>query len=105
VFNKIDRLEGPHERERLAQTYPGAIFTSATEGIGLDEVRRAITAFVESREEILDLTVPVGDGRTIALLYEKGEVLSRREHGDHLEIKVRLPVPEASRLRKLGLAG
>jgi len=26
-------------------------------------------------------------------------------HGDHLEIKVRLPVPEASRLRKLGLAG
>jgi GTP-binding protein HflX len=105
VFNKVDRLGNPHERERLAQAYPGAIFTSATEGIGLDEVRRAISAFVESREEILDLTVPVGDGRTIALLYEKGEVLSRRECEDHLELKVRLPAPEASRLRKLGLAG
>jgi GTP-binding protein HflX len=105
VFNKVDRLDGQHERERLTQAHPGAIFTSATRGIGLDEVTRAMCAFVESGEEILDLTVPVGDGRTIALLYEKGEVLSRRDHEDHLEIKVRLPVPEASRLRKLGLAG
>lgn len=105
VFNKVDRLENPHERERLGQTHPGAIFTSATEGRGLDEVTRAICAFVESREEVLDLIVPVSDGRTIALVYEKGEVLSRREHEDHLELKVRLPVPEAARLKKLGLAG
>jgi GTP-binding protein HflX len=105
VFNKVDRLSSRHDRERLGEAYPGAIFTSATEGLGLDEMVRAISAFVESREEVLDLTVPVGDGRTIALLYEKGEVLSRREHEDHLELKVRLPVPEAARLRKLGLGG
>lgn len=105
VFNKVDRLDNRHERERLGQAHPGAVFTSATDGRGLDEVTRAICAFVESGEEVLDLTVPVSDGRTIALLYERGEVLSRREHEDHLELRVRLPVPEASRLRKLGLAG
>ncbi len=103
VFNKVDRLEHRHERERLGEVHPGAIFTSALEGQGLEEVTRAICAFVESREEILDVTVPVSDGRTIAMLYERGEVLARQEHDDHLEIKVRLPVPEATRLRKLGL--
>jgi GTP-binding protein HflX len=105
VFNKVDRLKNPHERERLGRVYPGAIFTSATEGRGLDEVKRAISAFVESREEILDVTVPVSDGRVIALIYDRGEVLSRREHEDCLELKVRLPAPEAARLKKLGLCG
>jgi GTP-binding protein HflX len=103
VFNKIDRIDNRHERERLAAAYPGAIFTSALERTGLDEITRAICAFVESGEEILDLTVPAGDGRTIALLYERGEVLSREERGEHLAFRVRLPVPEAARLRKLGL--
>lgn len=105
VFNKIDRVDNRHERDRLETTHPGAIFTSALEGEGLDEVTRAICAFVESREEILDVTVPVSDGRTIAMLYERGEVLARQEHDDHVTLKVRLPVPEATRLRKLGIAG
>jgi GTP-binding protein HflX len=72
IFNKIDRLDNRHERDRLTEAHPGSIFTSALELRGLDEVLRAISAFVESREEVVDL-------------------------------KVRLPVPEAARIRKLGL--
>lgn len=103
VFNKIDRVTNHHELDRLTGSHPGAIFTSALEGLGLDEVVRAICAFVEGREEVIDVTVPVGDGRTIAMLYERGEVLARQEHDDHLTLKVRVTVPEADRLKKLGL--
>ena len=89
--------------ERLAKIYPGAVFTSATEGQGLEEVARAIAAFVESREEILEVAVPVGDGKMVASIYENGEVISRREADGHLVLTVRAPVAEAGRLRKLGL--
>ncbi len=103
VFNKVDRVTDGGHLERLERVYPGAIFTSATERRGLDVVRRAISAFVESREETVDLLVPVGDGKTIALVHERGEVLSQDGGEEYLEMRVRLPRPEAARLRKLGL--
>ncbi len=102
VFNKMDRIRSGDERERLGARYPGAIFTSAVEGWGLDEVLRAMTAFVESREELVDLAIPVADGRTVAFVHSHGEVLSRRDGDEFVEIKVRMPRPEAARLRKLG---
>jgi len=103
VFNKIDRAGGPEELARFARVYPGAIFTCATSGEGLDELTRAICAFVESGEEVLDLAIPVSDGKTIATIHEQAEVLATNENGDHLEMRIRVPKPYAARLRKLGV--
>jgi GTP-binding protein HflX len=103
IFNKIDRIVEEGLKERLAGRYPGSMFTSATEGRGLDDVRRAICAFVEGREEVLRVVVPQGDGKTIALIHERGEVLSRRDRGESVDIEVRISRPEAARLRKLGV--
>ncbi len=102
VFNKVDRLRSGDERESLEARYPGAIFTSATEAWGLDEVLRAMTAFVESREELVDLAIPVADGRSVAFVHAHGEVLSRSDGDEFVEMKVRMPRPEAARMRKLG---
>jgi GTP-binding protein HflX len=104
VFNKIDRVRHVNELERLERVYPGAIFTSAVEGSGLDEITRAICAFVEKSEEILDVAIPYSDGRAIAQLHEHGEVISTKDGGDHIEASVRVPKAEAARLRKLGFA-
>jgi GTP-binding protein HflX len=101
VFNKIDRVSHQPELERLASIYPGSLFTSATGGEGIEDVSRAICAFVESREEVVDLAIPVTDGKTIAMVYERGEVLSRDEDGEHLRMRVRVPKADAERLRKL----
>jgi GTP-binding protein HflX len=103
IFNKIDRVPDNEGLGRLARVYPGALFTSATMGKGLDEVRRAITAFVESREEVLDVAVPCRDGRTISAIYEMGEVLSVQEEDERLKMKVRVSRADASRLRGKGV--
>ena len=105
VFNKIDRVFEVGELERLRGAYPGALFTSATDGTGLDEVRRAIGAFVEEREEVLELEIPHTDGKTIALLHERGEVLSTESGESVIRMRVRVPRVEAARLRKAGLVG
>ncbi|MFH1501764.1 MAG: GTPase HflX [Candidatus Eisenbacteria bacterium] len=102
IFNKIDRVSDGAELDHLDRGYPGAIFTSATDGRGLDEIRRAMCAFIESGEEVVDLAVPVADGRTISLVHARGEVLSQTNGDEFIEMKVRMPKAEAARLRKLG---
>ena len=103
IFNKVDRVVDGEGLTRLSRVYPGSLFTSAVQGEGLDEVRRAICAFVEGMEEVLDLAVPCGDGRLISKIYEIGEVLATTDGAETLEMRVRVPKPEAARLRKLGV--
>jgi len=103
IFNKIDRVVDGEGIERLGRVYPGCLFTSAVKGEGLDEVRRAICAFVESMEDILDVAIPYSDGRLISKMYEVGEVLSTADGEDAFEMRVRVPKPESARLRKLGV--
>jgi len=103
IFNKIDRLADGNGRERLERVYPGAVFTSAANGEGLEEVRRAICAFVESKEEILNVTIPYSEGRLISTVHEMGEVLSRQDGEEAIEIRVRVSKADGDRLRKLGV--
>ena len=103
IFNKTDAVHDGEGLARLSSVYPGSLFTSAVDEEGLDEVRRAICAFVESMEEILDVAVPYGDGRLISKMYEMGEVLSTTDGEEALEMRVRVSAPDAARLRKLGV--
>jgi len=105
IFNKIDRLTDGNGLERLGRVYPGAVFTSAVKGEGLDEIRRAICAFVESREEILNVTIPYSEGRLISTVYEMGEVLSKHDGQEALEMRVRVSKADGDRLRKQGVVG
>jgi GTP-binding protein HflX len=104
VFNKIDRVTHQKELDRLSAVYPGSLFISAAKGQGLEDVTRAICAFVENREEVIDLAIPVSDGKTIAALHERGEVLSREDTEEHVKMCVRLPKADAEQMRKLGFA-
>ena len=104
IFNKIDRVEDGNELERLGRIYPGALFTNAVEGEGLEEIRRAICALVESKEEILSITVPYSEGRLMSTVYQMGEVLSTQDGEEATEMKVRVSKANGDRLRKLGVA-
>ncbi|MBD3348091.1 MAG: GTPase HflX [Candidatus Eisenbacteria bacterium] len=104
VFNKIDRVLDGAELDRLDSRHPGSILASATRGDGLEEVLRAVCAFIESREEVVELSIPVADGKTISFVHEHGEVLSQTSGDERLEMKVRIPKPQAAHLRKLGFA-
>jgi GTP-binding protein HflX len=103
IFNKIDRVPDGSGLERLGRVYPGAVFTSAVNGEGLEEIRRAICAFVESKEEILNVTIPYSEGRLISTVHEMGEVLSRHDGEEALEMRVRVSKADGERLRKLGV--
>jgi GTP-binding protein HflX len=102
VFNKSDLLPGEQleaVRERVTTLIPDAVFTSTeTEG-GLGPLRRALLRRLRAERRVVDLRVPLSDGRLLAELHRAGDVLAQRTRGDELIVSVRL-TPEA--LGRLG---
>jgi GTP-binding protein HflX len=103
IFNKTDCVHDGEGLARLGRVYPGALFTSAVNREGLEEVRRAICAFVEGMEEVLNVAIPYSDGRLISKMYEMGEVLSKTDGEEAFEMRVRVSKADGERLRKLGV--
>ncbi|MFW6200878.1 MAG: GTPase HflX, partial [Gemmatimonadota bacterium] len=104
VFNKVDRLEleevqAVQERVRAFQSTP-AVFLSALEGEGLDDLKETLKHRIRSKLHHVTLRVPAGDGRTLASLYREGEVLARKENGVAIDVTARVPDALLGRLRK-----
>lgn len=102
VFNKSDLL-APSEldaiRERVTNLIPDAVFVSAETADGLDPLRRALLRRLRAERRVVDLRVPISDGRLLAELHRTGDVLGQRTEGDEMIVSVRLS-PEA--LGRLG---
>jgi GTP-binding protein HflX len=100
VFNKVDRLDADARRALSASN--GNVYVSALEGIGLDDLlRRVDESMAVDPIRRLRFSVPVSDGRKLALVHGLGRVL-------HIELRdskmfIDAEVPE-SLVRRLGLA-
>ena len=101
VLNKIDLLE-PGERETLlnqAQRNTQTVPLSAATGEGCDGLLRLIDHRLEDSARPVRLDVPLSDGKTLAWIYEHGEVLGRRDDAEAAHLSVRLSEADLGRLR------
>jgi len=100
VFNKVDRLDTDARRALSASN--GNVYVSALEGVGLDDLlRRVDDSMAVDPIRRLRFSVPLADGRTLALVHGLGRVL----HSELIDSKMFIDaeVPE-SLVRRLGLA-
>ena len=103
VFNKTDRIT--HQEEEMLETRTRAleetpaVFVSAHRVTSLDKVRDALKARIRARLKEIRVSVPAGDGETLASLYRDGEVLSQRGEGPVVEVDVRIPAALIGRLQ------
>ena len=95
LLNKIDRIRDGVELQILTREHPDALCVSATTREGLDAFERRVEAHLADRLVVLDLAVPLADGRTIAKLREQGQVLAERCADSTLEMRVRIARREA----------
>ena len=101
AMNKIDLLdqagraglENHHLRNSLS------VALSAVTGEGCDGLLELIDRQLESEARILRLDVPLTDGKTLAWLYRRGEVLGRRDDNEAAHLSVRLSEEDIARLR------
>jgi len=103
VFNKTDRITHQEEdalrtRVRALEDTP-AVFVSALQEDSLTRIRDSLKARIRMGLQTIRVSVPHGDGETIATLHRHGEVLEQRSSGPSLEIDVRIPTSFVGRLR------
>jgi GTPase len=101
AMNKIDLLEEPAraglENHRLSNSRSVAL--SAITGEGCDALLELIDRELETGARILRLDIPLTDGKTLAWLYRRGEVLGRRDDNEAAHLSVRLSEEDIARLR------
>jgi GTP-binding protein HflX len=98
VFNKLDLLS--LEEAAALRNGNGNVFVSALTGAGLDELLRRIDEAMPVDPKVrVTLHVPLGDGRTVALVHACGRVLHSEVQDGHVCLDAEVPESLARRLR------
>ncbi len=101
ALNKIDRVEHASALPALAGRQGGVPVSAAT-GEGLDALIAAVVARLPLASRAT-LRVPHGDGAALALCYEQGRVLTRREEAEGVIVETELPPTLLTRLARYRL--
>jgi GTPase len=86
VFNKIDLLE-PEMLVDLKKEYPGAIFVSASRGIGLGRLMEHLETLIEEDYVEFAYHVPMSHYKAVAYLHEVAVVNKEHFEGNHVTIE------------------
>jgi GTP-binding protein HflX len=91
VLNKIDLAADRAALEGLRGRLAPAVLVSAKTGAGIGSLTDAIRARATSREELVTLSIPAGDGRTLARVAKLGAVRERKWEKDRCQVTVSMP--------------
>lgn len=104
VLNKIDAIHDPAVLNRVLDRYPNAIPVSARSNKGLSTLIEAVGEALG--REFLDLEIDVdpADGRLLAYLSAKGEVVSREYTDTVVTVRVRMPTGAMGQVHRSAVA-
>ncbi len=105
VWNKIDLLDAEGRARLINQAgrRDDAVAVSAITGEGCDDLLEILDAATGEARQIVELSVALVDGATIAWLYRHGEVMSRRDDDTLAHLRVGLDPVDLARFK--GRAG
>ncbi|MCX7355528.1 MAG: GTPase HflX [Alphaproteobacteria bacterium] len=104
VLNKLDLLE-PERRELVLnaaeRTNEPQIGVSALTGEGCPQLLSLVDEELAEGRDVIQVSVRLWDGKTIAWLYRNGEVMERQDDEEFAHIKVRLAEADQARFARL----
>ncbi len=102
VLNKTDLLAQAElqQLENRSQGQADVVPLSALSGQGCDNLLRLFEDHLSCHSQILQVSLGLDDGATLAWLYRHGEVLSRHEDEDQIHLEVGLDAANIERFRR-----
>ncbi|MBX3411266.1 MAG: GTPase HflX [Pirellulales bacterium] len=91
ILNKVDAIEDKGRLDALLHRYPNAIPISARRRGGLDGLAAAVSDALSRNFLDLDIETGVENGKLLAYLAARGEILSQRFHDSRVTVHCRLP--------------
>lgn len=102
VYNKVDALdeEAREEFTRISKTaHIPTILISAVKGQGVVTLMEMIGEVTNRNYKSLEMKIPVTDGKALAWLYEKGEIINRMDHDTHVSLSIRIDSADAEKFK------
>ncbi|MBO6622979.1 MAG: GTPase HflX [Balneola sp.] len=100
VLNKVDMMDADQIRE-MRSDYPDAIFVSAEQSIGLDELEEKIEQMIESEYEDHILQIPMSKYKAVAFIHENANVDKEVYEGSDVELTFRMAEKDFEQLSHL----
>jgi GTPase len=97
VLNKID-MASEVQLDQLKVRYPNAIFISASTGAGFEELHQQVSDALSRTFLNVDIKIPVSDGKLLAFIADKGEILSRQYDAEFVLVNCRLSPQDLGRI-------
>jgi GTP-binding protein HflX len=97
VMNKIDQANEAM-LESLRNRYPNALFVSAVSRAGFDELHSGVSDALSRTFLNVDIRFPVSNGKLLAYLADKGEILSRQYDEEFVLVNCRLSPGDLGRI-------
>lgn len=91
VLNKIDQIEDAGVLESIRNRYPNAVAVSAKQRLGFDDLMKVVSDALSRSFQDVDIEMDIGNGKLLAYLAAKGEVISTQYSEDSVKVHCRLP--------------
>ncbi len=99
-LNKSDIAEDRVEIEYMKERYAGALEISAKTGKGLDALAECVCSEIDSAFKTVQVSIDPANGKLLAEIARRGDVLWQKMVDGRLHIAVSLDVPDAGWLMK-----
>lgn len=99
VFNKKDLVNDFSLLQRLEKDYPHSVFISARQKLNLSELLDKLSLMLKKMRKKTVFKIPFKDGRSLALLYEKGHVLKKTTLEESFIVEVEIEEKWFNRLK------
>lgn len=104
ILNKVDAVQSPEMIERVLDRYPHAIPVSAVRGQGFDVLAEAIATALAAEFYDLHVDVDPADGRLLAYLAAKGEIVDQDVDEHRIRVHVRMPAQAMGEVHRRAVA-
>ncbi len=104
VLNKVDMLESERTLNSMLKRYPNAVPISAVSRQGFDRLASTVSDALSRSFRDVDIEMPINNGRLLAYLAAKGEVISTDYSEDRMTVHCRIPQKYLGRITDEGVS-
>ncbi|MEM6470627.1 MAG: GTPase HflX [Planctomycetota bacterium] len=104
VLNKLDAIASPAMLNRVLDRYPNAVPVSAYEAKGIDVLSEVVGEALSREFLDIDVEIEPSDGRLLAYLAAKGEIVSQEFSTEVVRIRVRIPIAAMGPVRQTAIS-
>lgn len=104
VLNKVDKVTDQEDLRRIEESFVNSILTSAVTGYGLHMLLEKIIYFFKDSMSFLKLKIPQSEIKTINILFEHANVLTKEYKGNNAYFEAEIPSSLTAHFEKYKIA-